>query len=213
MYMNITWSRFIDWWSCLCVCWSRELQHDPKSMQWYIVSIHQLNSMSADKRYDNSSLLDCVVAVVFFTWLYPFHLPNIYIYLYSIFSALLASSRLALCFLMSIQPLASIQLCGINEWVWWRWHLHHAVWMRTRAHWDEELIHWVILPTGPAHCPALPLQNCIHPFSPQLLLHPFTRNFLSHWQKVLSPPHFFYLRYFPLPLIVSTWLPFWSAAD
>lgn len=28
---------------------------------------------------------------------------------------------------MSTQTLAYIQLCGFNEWVWWRWHLHHAV--------------------------------------------------------------------------------------
>ena len=60
--------------------------------------------------------------------------------------------------------------------VWWRWHLHHAVWMRTRAHRDEELIHWLSLPTGPAHSPAPPLQNFIHP----LLLSCLHSTSLSH---------------------------------
>lgn len=60
---------------------------------------------------------------------------------------------------MSVQALASLQLRGLNKWVWWRWHLHHAVWMRTKAHWDEELIQWLGLPTAPPHSSALPLQN------------------------------------------------------
>lgn len=52
---------------------------------------------------------------------------------------------------MSIQAPACIQLRGLNEWAWRRWHLYHAAWMRTRALWDEELIHWLSLPTGPPH--------------------------------------------------------------
>lgn len=82
VYMNITWGCVIDWWSCLCVCWCRELRRNLKSIQTVMYSpysstprawqeiVHRRRALSDMKTSGYRSmrwLLCCIVLLIQFS--------------------------------------------------------------------------------------------------------------------------------------------------